>query len=145
MSNCLIKEADTYTFFCDNPDIVFEHGQEVCGNTFMPNVQVIKELSEHNLSKTFVLLKDSRPVGYCTFLLCQDTTQAQRLTAECLAFYVKKEFRGRPVLRLFNTAVSNMQALGAKIIKISAPIKNKTTWYVRQGFTALETVFALEV
>lgn len=147
MANCTIKEGNTYDLFCDNTELVFEHGQLVCGPRFTPNVSVIKILSEAGQYTSFVLDHEGETVGYCTFITYQESTLAWRKTAECLAVYTKPEFRGRPAIQLIKHAIDTLKSRGVQAIKTSVPAgeDKQARVYQKLGFKELETAYVMEL
>lgn len=114
-------------------------GQEVFGSEFNLNMVTFIDAINKGMMRFFVARDNGKPVGYCCFSIFCDAMQAHVVAAQCNAFYVKPEYRGKTSIRLLKLAEKELREQD-KIMRfyISAPDTKTAKLFEKLGYSFME-------
>lgn len=119
-------------------ELFYLDGKEVIGPTFNLNMITFAAAINQGMMRFFVARDNGVPVGYCCFSVFCDAMEAHVLAAQCNAFYVKPEYRGKTSLRLLKHAEKELKEEKVTRFYISAPNKKAAVLFEKLGYSFFE-------
>lgn len=128
--------------------IISEHGQLMYGEESNIDLHHMNAIIMGNAARCFILEKQGKIIGYTFYLLSRDLFLAHKKQAECIAIYIKKEFRSYALVsKLMRTSETALKDLDSteRIIVTAGPAQELRKLYERGGYNVVNTQMAKEL
>lgn len=142
----IYREAKVPQIFGRTLGLLLQHGQEVVGDKFNMDLDRLMTLAHNGVLKMFIMEDDGGIHGHVMFVLGNDPLRAHDLIADCIAVYVKPEFRGPNSVRMLKHAEVLLASYG--VTRIHAHCKVAATLgklYERMGYEPMEITYKKEL
>lgn len=114
-------------------------GIEVMGPSFNLNLVTFVDAINKGMMRFFIARDNGKPVGYCCFSIFCDAMQAHIVAAQCNAFYVRPEYRGKTSIRLLRLAEKELKEQDHIMrLYLSAPNKKTADLFMKLGYSFME-------